>query len=256
MALTGSMMNLKHKTSEALFSYWNKVRGNRTTPRRFEIEPGKIAAILPSTFILERIDAETYRFRLAGTHVCDMFGVELRGTNFLDGWSPRTGSPSSATSPRCRQAGRRRDHPYGSGARRRAPRRRSSCCCYRCGIPSRIIDRVLGAFSAARSPALARRVAAHHQAHHRARTRSGRQAIPNFARRDRARGDVPAMLPATATRASCAPSAASSGSSKAASVGRDERRQGLTAGDLPPHRLIAAPRLPMHTEMTRRLAVR
>ena len=80
-------MNLKHKTSQALFAYWDKVRADRTTPRRFEIEPGKIAGILPSTFILERIDAETYRFRLAGTHVCELFGGELRGTNFLDGWS-------------------------------------------------------------------------------------------------------------------------------------------------------------------------
>ena len=80
-------MNLQHKTSQALFAYWDKVRADRATPRRFEIEPGKIAGILPSTFILERIDAETYRFRLAGTHVCELFGVELRGTNFLDGWS-------------------------------------------------------------------------------------------------------------------------------------------------------------------------
>jgi hypothetical protein len=82
-------MKLKHTTSETLFDYWNKVRGNRTTPpRRFEIDPGKIATILPSTFILERLDAENYRFRLAGTQVCDMFGVELRGTNFLAGWQP------------------------------------------------------------------------------------------------------------------------------------------------------------------------
>lgn len=80
-------MQLKHKTSQTLFAYWDKVRGNRATPRRFEIDPGKIAGILPSTFILERLDPETYRFRLAGTHVCDMFGSELRGTNFLSGWS-------------------------------------------------------------------------------------------------------------------------------------------------------------------------
>ncbi|KAB2939524.1 MAG: PAS domain-containing protein [Hyphomicrobium sp.] len=80
-------MDLKHKTSQILLAYWNKVRGNRTTPRRFEIEPARIASILPSTFILERIDAEAYRFRLAGTNVCDIFGTELRGTNFLDGWS-------------------------------------------------------------------------------------------------------------------------------------------------------------------------
>lgn len=82
-------MQLKHKTSETLFEYWNDVRGSRTTPpRRFEINPGRIAAILPSTFILERDDADTYRFRLAGTRVCEIFGAELRGTNFLTGWTP------------------------------------------------------------------------------------------------------------------------------------------------------------------------
>lgn len=80
-------MELKHKTSRILYSYWNSVRGERTTPRRFEIEPAKIAAILPWTFILERIDTDAFRYRLAGTHVCDIFGVELRGSNFLDGWS-------------------------------------------------------------------------------------------------------------------------------------------------------------------------
>jgi len=80
-------MDLKHKTSQILFSYWDRVRAGRPTPRRFEIEPARIAAILPSTFILERIHAETYRFRLAGTNVCDIFGVELRGANFLDGWT-------------------------------------------------------------------------------------------------------------------------------------------------------------------------
>lgn len=83
----GSNMELKHKTSRVLYSYWNAVRGEQATPRRFEIEPAKIASILPWTFILERIDSDAFRFRLAGTHVCDTFGVELRGTNFLDGWS-------------------------------------------------------------------------------------------------------------------------------------------------------------------------
>ncbi len=77
---------MRHKTSETLFAYWNSVRGDRVAPRRFEIEPAKIAAILSSTFILERLDSATYRYRLAGTAVCDMFGTELRGTNFLDGW--------------------------------------------------------------------------------------------------------------------------------------------------------------------------
>jgi hypothetical protein len=77
---------MKHKTSRVLFSYWNDVRADRVAPQRFEIDPSRISAILPYTFILERRDAETYRFRLAGTRMCDIFGQELRGTNFLDGW--------------------------------------------------------------------------------------------------------------------------------------------------------------------------
>jgi hypothetical protein len=78
---------MKHKTSQILYAYWNEVRGLRRAPRRFEIEPGRIANILAETFILERLDVRTYQFRLAGTRLCDQFGHEFRGTNFLDGWS-------------------------------------------------------------------------------------------------------------------------------------------------------------------------
>ena len=81
-------MDMRHKTSETLFAYWNGVRGAYLAPRRFEIEPAKIAGILSSTFMLERLSPATYRYRLAGTSVCNMFGAELRGANFLDGWPP------------------------------------------------------------------------------------------------------------------------------------------------------------------------
>jgi hypothetical protein len=77
---------MKHNTSKAVFAYWDGVRGDRLAPRRFEIDPGRIAGHLPFTFILERLDAETFRYRLAGTRMCEIFGIELRGTNFLDGW--------------------------------------------------------------------------------------------------------------------------------------------------------------------------
>ena len=77
---------MKHKTTEKLYQYWNHVRGKRSAPNRVEIEPSKIAGILPATFILERHSAEVYRFRLAGTRMCEIFGNELRGTDFLEGW--------------------------------------------------------------------------------------------------------------------------------------------------------------------------
>lgn len=81
-------MQMRSKTSQILFNYWNDVRQNRLAPKRFEIEPSRIAPILSETFILERLDWDSYRFRLAGTRICDEFGVEFRGTDFLDGWLP------------------------------------------------------------------------------------------------------------------------------------------------------------------------
>ncbi len=56
---------MKHKTTQALFDYWNAMRAGRPAPRRSEIEPGDMRAILPYVFILERKDRDTYRFRLA-----------------------------------------------------------------------------------------------------------------------------------------------------------------------------------------------
>jgi hypothetical protein len=79
---------MKHSTTRSLFSYWNTLRAGRMAPRRFEIEPGRIGDILPDTFILERYDAETFPYRLAGTRICERFGREYRGQNFLNGWSP------------------------------------------------------------------------------------------------------------------------------------------------------------------------
>lgn len=78
---------MKKKTSRTLYQYWDEVRAGRNAPHRFEIEPARIAAILPETFILERVDDQSYVFRLAGTRICQHFGREFRGTNFLDGWS-------------------------------------------------------------------------------------------------------------------------------------------------------------------------
>ena len=79
---------MRHKTTEALYSYWNALRGQRMAPRRVEIEPGGIGDILPDTFILERLDAGTFSYRLAGTRMCERFGREFRTLNFLDSWTP------------------------------------------------------------------------------------------------------------------------------------------------------------------------
>jgi hypothetical protein len=77
---------MKQTTSQTLFAYWNEVRGSRIAPRRFDIEPARLSPVLTQTFILERVSSEVYTYRLAGTRICEHFGTELRGTDFLDGW--------------------------------------------------------------------------------------------------------------------------------------------------------------------------
>lgn len=74
---------MKEAVSQSLFTYWNDLRGDRPAPRRFEIEPSAIAHHLPDTFILERVDYATLRFRLAGTRISEAFGMDLRGQDLL-----------------------------------------------------------------------------------------------------------------------------------------------------------------------------
>ena len=78
---------MKQKTTQILDAYWNELRAGRLAPKRLEIEPSRIGSILAETFMLERAGASLYRYRLAGTRLCEIFGSELRGTNLLDGWS-------------------------------------------------------------------------------------------------------------------------------------------------------------------------
>lgn len=78
---------MKQRTLQILYDYWDGLRAGRMAPLRLEIDPSRIGAILPEIFLLERTDAATYCYRLAGTRLCEMFGTELRGTNILDGWN-------------------------------------------------------------------------------------------------------------------------------------------------------------------------
>ena len=73
-------------TTRTLFDYWNEVRVGRLAPDRLEIEPSRIAQILSETFMLQRAESDSYRYRLAGTRLCELFGAELRGRDFLDFW--------------------------------------------------------------------------------------------------------------------------------------------------------------------------
>ena len=75
---------MQHPTTQALYAYWNEVRGERIAPRRFDIEPSQLGTMLAETFILECDGTVPPMFRLAGTKICESFGREFRGTTFTD----------------------------------------------------------------------------------------------------------------------------------------------------------------------------
>lgn len=75
---------MKHKISHSLYSYWNEIRGQRVAPRRFEIEPSRIASLLPDTFILDCEHQGSPHFRLAGTRMSSLLGRDVRDGEFLD----------------------------------------------------------------------------------------------------------------------------------------------------------------------------
>lgn len=78
---------MKHKTTRDLYGYWQVLRRDRPAPERTEIEPAEIRAILGDTFILEVAEAKNFRFRLAGTRVCALYGRELKGRDFTTLWT-------------------------------------------------------------------------------------------------------------------------------------------------------------------------
>ncbi|WP_299294395.1 PAS domain-containing protein [uncultured Tateyamaria sp.] len=60
-------------------AYWDGLRGSRLMPRRSEIDPRGIESALEYTFVLERIAPGMARIRIAGSHLSDLMGMEVRG---------------------------------------------------------------------------------------------------------------------------------------------------------------------------------
>ncbi len=78
-----SMMDFNPDHSFAAVSqveaYWDALRGDQLLPKRSEIDPRGIESALEYAFILERISPGVARLRIAGSHLGDVMGMEVRG---------------------------------------------------------------------------------------------------------------------------------------------------------------------------------
>ncbi len=84
---------MKTAPARKLFAYWNERRGSRLAPERGEIEPGAIRGILGDSFILTFDPAGGHPFRLAGTRICALFGLELKDRPFVQLWDEASRGP-------------------------------------------------------------------------------------------------------------------------------------------------------------------
>ncbi len=60
-------------------AYWNSMRRDGDVPMRTEIDPRGIESLLSNAFVAEKIAPGMARMRIAGTHLCDVMGLEVRG---------------------------------------------------------------------------------------------------------------------------------------------------------------------------------
>ena len=71
-----------------LRAYWEALLAGRPMPARADIDPRGIDRALEFAFILERVAPGMGRFRLAGQHICDLMGMEVRGMPLTSLFAP------------------------------------------------------------------------------------------------------------------------------------------------------------------------
>jgi hypothetical protein len=77
---------MKHRNSHFAVGYWSRLRQGRSVPDQADIDPKALKRLLPFVFLLEARSDGTFVYRLAGTTLCERYGGELRGRNFLSHW--------------------------------------------------------------------------------------------------------------------------------------------------------------------------
>lgn len=83
---TAASEDILHPGSRALFRHWEAIRGENSAPRHAQLDLARIRDLVPSLFIAEHSFRQGYVWRLAGTHICQLWRRELTGTPIAAGW--------------------------------------------------------------------------------------------------------------------------------------------------------------------------
>lgn len=76
-----------HPGSRKLFAHWEMLRAERAYPSREEFTFAPVKALMPDMVLIEKDYLRgTYRFRLAGSRVCELFGRNVTSADALAGW--------------------------------------------------------------------------------------------------------------------------------------------------------------------------
>lgn len=79
VSLQARRLSPAYPALEQVEAYWSGLRRGRVAPARAEIDPRGMTDALEYAFVLERIAPGVGRFRLAGMHLSDLMGMDVRG---------------------------------------------------------------------------------------------------------------------------------------------------------------------------------
>jgi len=104
VSLAEAAKDVRFPVVNELETYWHALRGDRAVPARSEVDPRRIENALEYAFVLERIAPGMARFRLAGMHLNDIMGMEVRGMPLTAFFTPEARRRVGATLERVFEA--------------------------------------------------------------------------------------------------------------------------------------------------------
>lgn len=79
IAFPGMARMIRSPLIEEVRGYWEALRDGREAPARAEVDPRGIERALSHMMLIDRIAPGHARLRVAGQHLCDLMGMEVRG---------------------------------------------------------------------------------------------------------------------------------------------------------------------------------